>query len=162
MAWEHLVGAADQSLSRVEESRRLNPRSLSTANVVPTLRDGLVSLDGAVLSVRTMFQTLADELPREGDDRPGARPSGNGAYDQELRSAFSVVLMVQRYLDVEEPARRRRQLAVDAWHPAPRPTPLARYARGLSTPAEPPERRAPTEPLWPSPDDPVPGQPGPR
>ncbi len=231
---EHLVGVADQSLSRVEESRKLNPRSLSTANVVPTLRDGLASLDGAVLSVRAMFQTLAEELPREEGDRPGARPPGNGVYDQELRGAFSVVLMdmadaceafgtlivaeaegrqleaedalaetleilretrailtelyfvdvrdvrddpstwllhgsmlaavegVLRHLDVEERARRRRQLAADAWHPAPRPTSLARYARGLSTPAEPPERPAPMEPLWPSPDDPVPGQPGPR
>ncbi len=80
-----LVLAADASIAEVEERRKLNPRSLSMADVVPSLRSGLAALESTVLSVRVMFQTLQDQLPPSSGGPPG--------HDEELRGAFSVVLL---------------------------------------------------------------------
>ncbi len=100
-----LVLAADGTVAEVEERRKLNPRSLARANVVPSLRSGLAALESTVLSLRVMFETLQDHLP------PSVDPSGPGGgraaghdgsgdadriaagHDEELRGAFSVVLL---------------------------------------------------------------------
>lgn len=82
-----LLERADDALAEVEESRRLNPRSLATADVVPVLRTGLAALDGTILSLRAMFQSLEDEIPVT-TGHPSAR---NVGYDEELRGAFAVV-----------------------------------------------------------------------
>ncbi len=94
-AWLHethallpLIERAGVAIAQVEENRRLNPRALGRADVVPLLRSGLASLDRTVLSLRAMFQSLEDELPVSAG-HPSARGVG---YDDELRGAFSVVL----------------------------------------------------------------------
>ncbi|QQS00354.1 MAG: hypothetical protein IPK37_16010 [Austwickia sp.] len=83
-----LLERADEALAQVEENRRLNPRSLGSADVVPVLRSGLTALDSTILSLRAMFQSLEDEIPVT-TGHPSAR---NVGYDEELRLAFSVVL----------------------------------------------------------------------
>lgn len=94
-SWLHAIHAllplletADEALAQVEENRRLNPRSLASADVVPVLRSGLNSLDSTILALRSMFQSLEDEIPVT-TGHPSAR---NVGYDEELRGAFSVVL----------------------------------------------------------------------
>ncbi|WP_162872838.1 FUSC family protein [Austwickia chelonae] len=84
-----LVEVAAESVAQVEENRRLNPRALVRADVVPILRSGVSTLDRTILSLRAMFQSLEDELPVTAG-HPSARGVG---YDDELRGAFSVVLI---------------------------------------------------------------------
>lgn len=84
-----LLERAGDALAQVEENRRLNPRSLATTDVVPLLRSGLDALDRTIISLRAMFQSLEDEIPVT-TGHPSARDVG---YDEELRGAFSVVLI---------------------------------------------------------------------
>lgn len=83
-----LLERAHDALAEVEENRRLNPRALGRADVVPVLRSGLAALDATILSLRSMFAALEDEIP-VATGHPSARGVG---YDEELRGAFSVVL----------------------------------------------------------------------
>lgn len=94
-SWLHQIHAllpeldqAGAAVAQVEENRRLNPRALVRTDVVPVLRSGLLSLDRTILSLRTMFQSLEEEIPVT-TGHPSARGVG---YDDELRGAFSVVL----------------------------------------------------------------------
>ncbi|MBW3086461.1 hypothetical protein KEM60_02682 [Austwickia sp. TVS 96-490-7B] len=84
-----LVDRAGEAVSQVEENRRLNPRALGSMDVVPRLRSGLAALERTILSLRTMYASLEDEIPVTAG-HPSARHVG---YDEELRSAFAVVLV---------------------------------------------------------------------
>ena len=78
------VADAGDALSRLADSRRLNPRALGTIDVEPVLLSGLRTLEVCLLATRSLFTVLRTELPTE--EQP------DDPYSEELRAAFAVVL----------------------------------------------------------------------
>lgn len=82
-----VVEASDRALQSAADSRRLNPRAVGTLDPVPVLRSGLDALEHSTVALRALFRSIADGLPQP--DAEGAAPEG---YDEELRSAFAVLM----------------------------------------------------------------------
>lgn len=76
---------ANDTVARLRDSRRLNPRALGTMDVEPVLAEGLRTLEACLLATRSLFVVLRTERPAE-DEQPG------DPYSDELRAAFAVVL----------------------------------------------------------------------
>lgn len=82
---EQDIEEADAAVQAVEDSRRLNPRALATAEVHTGLRMAVERLDRCLAAERGLLLVIgrsAPAAPAELDDSAGA----------ELRSAFAVVL----------------------------------------------------------------------
>ena len=91
-AWVEWISDIDRDLTdataavkAVEESRRLNPRALATANVHPGLQSALGRLDQCLTAERTLVGVISRESPTDGVDT-------DRGFGSELRRAFSVVL----------------------------------------------------------------------
>lgn len=78
------VARAAETIGRLRDSRRFNPRALGTVDVEPVLATALDNLEHCLLAIRALFTLLRAELPPE-----AARED---PYGDELRSAFAVVL----------------------------------------------------------------------
>lgn len=78
------VDQATAAVTRLKDSRRLNPRAIGFADLAPVLTSGLASLEGCLLSVRALFTVMRTEVP------DGETPED--PYGGELREAFAVVL----------------------------------------------------------------------
>jgi hypothetical protein len=81
------VAEASSAVVQVKEGRRLNPRALASADVEPALRSGLDQLEGSRLAIRALFSVILAELPEDSDEG-----LASGAFDEDARLAFSVVL----------------------------------------------------------------------
>ncbi len=94
------VDDADRALQTAADSRRLNPRAVGTVDTMPVLRSGLDALEHTVVALRALFRSIADGLPQEeaqgqpppDDGSDGAQVAAPPGYDDELRSAFAVLL----------------------------------------------------------------------
>ncbi|SDE25595.1 FUSC family protein [Auraticoccus monumenti] len=82
-ATREVADAAD-TLARLRDSRRFNPRAFATTDVVPVLSSGLDTLEQSLLATRSLFAVILAEAPSE--ERP------DDPYGEELRRAFAVVL----------------------------------------------------------------------
>ncbi len=81
----HDVDAAAAAVRTVEESRRLNPRALTTDLVHPGLRDALGRLERCLAAERALLVVIGREAPQ-----PDGAPESS--LSPELRRAFAVVL----------------------------------------------------------------------
>jgi hypothetical protein len=98
------VVRADRALEEAEDSRRLNPRAVGTADAMPMLRRDLDALEHSVVAMRHLFRAVSDAV-RSRDGQPGDVPDAEGgagasrpdpgrmAYDAEVRTAFGVLLI---------------------------------------------------------------------
>lgn len=79
------VADAADSVARLKDSRRLNPRALATFDVEPVLTTGLATLEQSMLAIRSLFVVLRTEIPVD-------NPIDEDPYGDDLRQAFAVVL----------------------------------------------------------------------
>ena len=93
------VGAADQRLATLRDSRRFNPRALGTRDIEPVLASAVQTLERCLLAVRALFVAMLAELPADqesGDQESGERGSDESWSDDpagdELRRAFGALL----------------------------------------------------------------------
>ncbi|NAZ84982.1 FUSC family protein [Kineococcus indalonis] len=75
---------AAEAIRTVKDVRRLNARSIGSADVEPALRTGLEALDHSALAVRSLFVVMLAEAPQ--------RSTPDDGYGEEVRQAFAVVL----------------------------------------------------------------------
>ncbi len=92
------VGAADQRLATLRDSRRFNPRALGTRDIEPVLASAVQTLERCLLAVRALFVAMLAELPadQESGDRVRSSEVGESWSDDpagdELRRAFGALL----------------------------------------------------------------------
>ena len=79
------IDAAATAVQAVEDSRRLNPRALATAEVHPGLRAALDRLERCLAAEQALLGVISREAPAAGDESDRSVAS-------ELRQAFAVVL----------------------------------------------------------------------
>jgi len=80
------VDHADQTLSRAQESARLNPRVARAREALPRLRTGLTGLEHAYVTIRNLCRSLLDRtyfVPSE---------EAETVYDAEVRGELAQVL----------------------------------------------------------------------
>jgi hypothetical protein len=96
----HHIVRADRAVEEAGDSRRLNPRAAGTTDALPLLRHDLDALEHSAVALRQLFRTVNDGV------RAGAGQAASGgspacetadatapmAYDDEVRSAFAVLL----------------------------------------------------------------------
>lgn len=80
----HEVPRIEALLDQLEESRRLNPRTLDTITTAPGLRSGLHALEHTAVALRSLYRLLADLRPRD--------PVTGHLYDTDVEAVFASVL----------------------------------------------------------------------
>jgi hypothetical protein len=77
------VPAIDKEITDADEGRQLNLRALGTPRSSAWTRDGLEALERTLITIRSLFRAIADEMPEPDPDDP---------YPRQARDAFAVLL----------------------------------------------------------------------
>lgn len=78
------AGDVDRLLRQAAESRRLNPRALSTTDTGPDLRYGLDALEHSAVALRAVYRSIADRVRDQAE--------GEQRYPAEVRAGLALTL----------------------------------------------------------------------